>query len=433
MRFGLATRDITPDFPTLMGGYGARKDTYDGVNDPLTFTAIVLEEGGQRAFIGAADLCTVGPDETVSRMLDALAEVVGCPRDNIMLNASHTHGGPMMPSDILFFRGLDDSTSERYAAFFAERVMEAAREAAEDMIEGTLWYGEGKTALPMNRRALVDGKILNAPNPDGPTDGRLQLLVFKNVQGNVAAVGARVACHPVATGAQHLLTADYPGAWRAEFTRAFGPEVTPFFLQGAGADARPHHAAAGEGWRHLKHTELPQIGRELLADTLAVLTGETLMPVAGLILQGKINVISAPCERLNTRREHFTPLLQSQNGYESYYAKDALRRLDAGEEIPDHIGFKVQTLWLNREFALIGLDVEPLHALGYAVAAAVGPRKALLLGYTNGCVCYAPDSAEAKRGGYETTSYIHSVWTGPLKPGLEKLFADAVVPAPPAT
>lgn len=34
---------------------------------------------------------------------------------------------------------------------------------------------------------------------------------------------------------------------------------------------------------------------------------------------------------------------------------------------------------------------------------------------------------EMKRGGYETGSYLPNVWSGPLMPGLEDLFASAVV------
>ncbi len=36
MRFGIAQTEITPPFPTPMAGYGARRDFFDGVNDPLT-------------------------------------------------------------------------------------------------------------------------------------------------------------------------------------------------------------------------------------------------------------------------------------------------------------------------------------------------------------------------------------------------------------
>jgi len=427
MRFGIATREIVPPFKTQMRGYGVRWDYFDDVNDPLTFTAVVLEEGRRRAMIGAADLCAFS-NETTSALLDRAAEAAGCPRDNVMLNASHTHGGPAVPTRS-YMPGAqrDPAAAERYGEWLGERVVAAAGEAVENMMEGTLWYGEGNTALPMNRRPDRDGQVPNAPNPGGPTDDRIQLLVLRDAAGDVAAVGMRVACHPVATGAQHLLTADYPGAWRAEFARAFGPKVTPFFLQGAGADARPGVVADGDHWRTMKHAELPVIGRALLAECLDILTSAKLKEIRDLTLQGKINTVAAPCEKRCTEREHFETLLKQGDSTERIYAEECLRRLDAGEGIPDHAVYQVQTLWLNADLALIGLDVEPLCGLGSKVESAVAPRQAVLLGYTNGCVSYAPDTHELRRGGYETGSYLYQPWTGPLLPGLEDLFADAVV------
>ena len=277
----------------------------------------------------------------------------------------------------------------------------------------------------MNRRPEQDGQVRNAPNPEGGFDDRLQVLVLRGLDGALAAVGARVSCHPVATGAQHLITADFVGAWRQSFAEAFGPDVVPFFLQGAGADARPRHVADGDRWRAMQHAELGSIGDDLLAETLSVLTASGLQQIDGLTLRGTINSVAAPCERRYVSRKDFEAIQDAGSGLSSY-SQEALRRLDAGETIPDHVDFDVQTLWLNPDFALIGLNVEPLYALGEKVEAAVAPAQAMLLGYNNGCIGYAPDAVEMKRGGYESTSYLHSVWTGPLEPGLEDVFASGV-------
>ena len=426
MRFGIAQQEITPPFPTSMAGYGARRDHFDRVNDPLTFTAIIIEEGEHRALLGAADLCQFADHECTRRLIEDLAKSIGCPEDNIMLNASHTHGGPKLPSYTAYYRRrYDTGAAERYAEWLAGKVLATVRKATESLEDGTLWYGEGRTTLPINRRLYRDGRMTMAPNPAGPVDDRLQLLLLRDASGALKAVGMKVSCHPVATGAQHLLTADYPGAWRAEFQRAFGKKVTPFFLQGAGADARPRHTAQGDGWLQLKHEELSLVGQELLAECLQVLTGTGLKPLENLVLVGKTNTVSAPCEQRYTRKDELEQLLE-RGGYEREYAEEAIALLEAGKPIPDHVEFQVQTLWLNAELALIGLNAEPLCALGRYVESSVAPAHAILLGYTNGCICYAPDSQEMQRGGYETESYLFSCWSGPLMPGLEKLLAAGV-------
>ncbi|MDP6779840.1 MAG: hypothetical protein QGI83_23990 [Candidatus Latescibacteria bacterium] len=431
MRFGIGRRDITPPFYTHMHGYAGRKDTYDRINDPLTLTAVVLEEGKNRALLAAADICTFPNDGTLSELLAKVGKAVGCAPDNVMLNASHTHGGPRLPSPSLYWAGFRASTADQYRDFLYCEVLEAANEAVDNLADGSLWFGEGKTQLPMNRRPEREGGVANAPNPGGPVDNRLHLLALKKATGELAGVGMRISCHPVATGAQHAITADFPGAWRAAFSDTFGPDVVPFFLQGSGADARPHHVREEDHWRAMKHGELSVIGDELMAEMMAVLTSTALREVEDLTLIGKINVAHAPCEKRYTSRKQLKPLADA-GGLQQQYAEACLGRLDRGEKIPDHVDFHVQTLWLNRELALIGLDVEPLCGLGSIVESAVAPKTGVLLGYNSGCIGYTPDSHEMMRGGYETNSYLPSVWCGPLLPGLERLFADAVVRRPPA-
>ena len=399
MRFGIAVVDITPPFPTFMHGYSARKDSYDDTHDPLTLTAVILEEDGRRMLLAAADICTFHRDGSIGEIIDEAAEIAGCPRDNVMLNASHTHGGPMIPTSLTCFADAARAESTtRYGEFLREKLMAATREARKNLADGSLWYTQGSTGLPMNRRPMINGEVPNAPNPNGPTDNRLQLLVLKNAEGQVAAIGGHIACHPVTTGAQHRLTADYPGAWRAAMAQAFGGTVTPFFLQGAGADTRPRHAAEGDKWAQRPHRMLAEIGWELCADTLKALTETPLQPITELVLAGAIKTVSTPCEKRYTTSADFELLRQNNGPHEREYAEACLKRLEAGESIPEHAEFLVQTLWLNQEFALIGISAEPLLALGYAVEKAVAPKQAMLLGYTNSSVAYTPDRAEMKRG-----------------------------------
>ncbi|PIY48110.1 MAG: hypothetical protein COZ05_04015, partial [Armatimonadetes bacterium CG_4_10_14_3_um_filter_59_10] len=160
------------------------------MNDPLTFTAVVLEEGERRALLGAADLCQFANHECTTRLIDGLAGVVRCPRDNILLNASHTHGGPKVPSHTAYYRKrYDTAAAERYAEWLAEQMLQATRDAVDALQEGSLSCGEGNTSLPMNRRPDRDGHVPNAPNPGGPVDDRMQLLVFRDAADSVKAVG----------------------------------------------------------------------------------------------------------------------------------------------------------------------------------------------------------------------------------------------------
>ena len=426
MRFGVATADITPPFPTTMAGYGARQDSFDDVNDPLIFTALILEERGRRALLGSADLITFENDQ-VMPLRKKIAKAIKTPMDNVMLNASHTHGGPELRDRAAYFReGRPTGPSAQYRKWLEEQVLKTARKAAKNLQPGTLWLGEGKSTIPMNRRCERNGTIVNAPNPGGPVDNRLQVLALRDKRDVVRAVGVRLSCHPVATGAQHRITADFPGAFRAAFRNAFGPDVVPFFLQGAGGDMRPNAVADNDRWRAMKHDELPVIGGTLLAETLEVLTGLGMEKVGPLSLRGRLITAAVPCAKTNTKREQFEQLRENGSSTDRMYATEALRVLDETGQVVSEAPIRVHTLWLTKEHAMVGIQAEVLIGMGAYVEKSLAPKRTLLLGYTNGCKCYLPTGKELARGGYEASSYLYHGWSGPIKKGVERIIADAV-------
>ncbi|MFZ4695175.1 MAG: hypothetical protein ACOYMV_08630 [Verrucomicrobiia bacterium] len=429
-RFGIASCSIVPPFPTTMHGYASRRDCFDGVHDPVTFTAVYLEANGVPALLGCADLCNF-PEATVEKDLARVARAIGARPDHVLLNASHTHGGPAVPTLSPMWRDhfAPTQSSRQFAAFLMRRVVATARRAKAVAQTGSLWYGEGTSRLPMNRRLLRGGEIVNAPNPKGEVEDRLRLLVLKDARGAMKAVGMHLACHPVCTGDQHLLTADFVGAWRQVFRGAFGEGITPFFLQGSGGDMRPRAAANGPAWRNLRHAELEGVGQGLLREMTNAL-GKGLVEVKNPAFRAKRVAVPMPLEHRYVKREDFLPLLKNRDRWVRKYAEIALGLLAKGKSLPDRVDYHVQTLWLNREFALIGIDAEPLIGLGRFIEAAAKPGRGMVLGYTNGCVTYLPCSREIRRGGYEADSYIYDIWTGPWKPGTERRMAAAVLRCP---
>jgi hypothetical protein len=426
MHFGIATCNISPPFPTSMGGYGKRDDMFDDVHDPLEFTAVVLEQGEHRALLGAADLITFANDGRTEWLLNRLAERINTTPDRIMLNASHTHGGPKMPGTGLFAQGTGDmALAQRYADWLADRVMETAELAANRLQPGSMHHHRGRTRLPMNRRLLVNGRIVNAPNPDGAVDDTMHLVTLRDAGGHLAAVMMRLSCHPVATGSQHRITADFVGGWKAVFREALGPQVTPVFLQGSAGDMRPRHAADGEKWRKVPLADMRGIGREILNETLQALLNGPATPLGELILRGHAQAVTLPCQPLYIDEASVRSMLDSDHYLRRAFARHVTEMLGRGEQVPTSMSVNVQTLWLDDHLALVGTNCEPLMGLGGAIERAFAPRQALVLGYTNGCVCYAPDSVELARGGYEADSYLMEPWSGPWVHGFEK----AMIPA----
>lgn len=428
MRFGLATLDITPNFPTNLYGYSGRVEPYHGVYDRLQCTVLILEECGTRVVIGTADLGTFPNDARTFELRQRVARIAECPVDHVLLNASHSHGSVYQPaSSELFFSEFDHAASERYFTFLGDRIAAATEQAIAQQREGTLRQARGRTTMPINRRRMEHGEIRLAPNPGGPIDGAMDLLVLHDEWGRLAAVGMRVGCHPVSTGPRMLLSADFIGAWRRAAAAELGAGVQTFFMQGAGGDARPRQTVTTDGtaFRQLEYHELESIGQQLCAEMKATLMGPSRV-VGGVPFKGTLRVTHAQAALTYTNREQLAPLLQSDNVQEQRFAQACLKLLDAGKPIPTSVPCQVQTLWLDRELAIVGLDNEPLCAVGQAIEQAFAPHRAMVLGYCNGSIGYAPDTHELGRGGYESRGYLYEPWAGPFVQGFEKVIVPAL-------
>lgn len=425
MRFGLAVRDITPTVPVPMYGYMARQDHFDGVHEPLTFTALVLEEDGRRALIGAADLGTMPYDGT-AQLRHRLGEIVGCPASHVLLNASHTHGGPLVSTGSILGPPRADNVP-KYESFLFEQVERAAVEALGCLREGRLSLHHGRTSVPLNRRLERDGDIVFAPNPDGPVDDRLTVFCLHEADGRLAGLGIRVSCHPTATGGKHRINGDFVGAWKQSVAEAVGPDVVPFFLQGSGADAKPRHSARDGAWTGLQFEELEPLSRTLNREILQAVTASAPEVLDPLALVGHDRTVTVRCEPRLTDRAAVEHLVEHGNVEQALCAAEYLKMMDRGEAIRESQDYLVQTLWLTRELALVGIDAEVLCGTGAQVEAAAAPGRALVLGYSNGNGGYVPDAREIARGGYERDSFIFRGLSGPPSETMAEQFAEAVV------
>jgi len=425
MQFGIARTEITPPFPMPMAGFGFRMDAFDTVHDPLTFTAVYLNDGREEAWIGAADLCQFPDGAVRDEALEALAARLGASPERLFLNASHTHGGPEVLTtfgfDRLDFRvtrtGANGDKIRRYQDFLWDRIGAALAEARRRAEPGSLHLAEGRTDFVMNRRRLVNGRIENAPNPGGVVDDRLRLLGIKNIRGGLKAILPILACHPSSTGAQHRLTGDYVAAWRKR-VEAEWPGVTMAFLQGCGGDLRPACTEDGDRWRRAGLEELPSMGAHLLRETRAALEAGW-RDLGPLKIHNGIEKAAALCERTFFDPRALAPLLRDDRWWAVDFAREISRRLEAGEDVPDRVPFRFHWLRLTDQCSLLGLDCEPVCRLGFAVERAFARHGAIALGYVNGCFGYVPTGAELAEGGYECESYLWEPWSGPFQQGIE--------------
>src|SRR5215471_18006993 len=108
---GVGRVNITPDKPIYLSGYAARTHASEGVQHDLWAKALAIEDNqGSRVVVVTMDLIGI-PRGLADIVAARVQKQYGLERSRLVLNASHTHTGPMVGRnlDILF----DLSPAER--------------------------------------------------------------------------------------------------------------------------------------------------------------------------------------------------------------------------------------------------------------------------------------------------------------------------------
>ncbi len=234
---GFAEIDITPPIGVWMGGYALRPSGCTGVHDPLYARAAVFESAGKAVAIVSMVLIGLDMDIVVAVRIEVQKET-GISPHALMLNASHTHGGPLTKSFLCM-----GSRDPAYIRWLMDRLIEVVKRAAEQPTYQSLAYGRAPVQVGVNRRQYgKNGKPVKiGVNPDGPVMPWVDALVIREGGNHPSAVLFSHACHPTTLGGENLeITADYCGYPSDFIKKKTGGTVFPLFLQGCSGNINPH-------------------------------------------------------------------------------------------------------------------------------------------------------------------------------------------------
>lgn len=199
-----------------MAGYAARTRPADGTLHDLYIRALAIEDAhGKRAVILSSDLLGISRSvaENVTKELHAK---FGLSRDQIMLNASHTHSGPVLRGALYDIYPLDNSELkkiEAYSVSLEATIVRAVGEALAHLVPAKLERGEGSTDFAVNRRnnREPDVPALRAQHAlRGPSDHSVPVLAVRTADGKLLAVLFAYACHNTTLDIQKW-SGDYAG------------------------------------------------------------------------------------------------------------------------------------------------------------------------------------------------------------------------------
>ena len=229
---GLAKVEITPPIGGETTGYSSAKPTV-GIHDPLYARVLILKSSETTLAIVSWDLCIFN-----SPWLHEQLPELGI--DKLLILNTHTHAGPNLNQDDF------PSREKPWRKTIDERVLEAIREAKENMFRAYFAVEQGSIQLGYNRLVLQpDGyAVTHFENPEripyGPVDPTVGVIRITDEHGQPRCIMVCYACHPVVLGPRNrMISADYPGVLYREVENELGEDVQCMFIQGGAGDINP--------------------------------------------------------------------------------------------------------------------------------------------------------------------------------------------------
>ncbi len=287
LHVGWCEREMTPKAPVLISGQFHLRVS-EGVNDPITATALVLADEESSLALVSCDLVCISDDlreKVLSLVREEVPELQG-----VVLNATHTHTAPetrntfapVVLAELPFPLGtMDIDTCVENMAW---EIASAIRGAWETRAPASVGYGLTHAVIGHNRRwCREDGSSQMYGNTNDPAfshiegyeDHAVNVLASWDAQGKVSGLIVNVACPSQVDENDFKLSADYWHNTREYIAAKLGRRVPILAQCSAAGDQSPHpivrKAAEERMWRLRGISEREEIARRLGGAVVEVL------------------------------------------------------------------------------------------------------------------------------------------------------------------
>ena len=277
MKIGWAEVSITPDKKiSLAGQFAERISEY--VEKPLTATAFAVEAGGEQFVLCSCDLGSVSHWLVVDVRERLAGNTVGLDPSKVILNAIHTHTGPVFPGGqitsrktgvISNLRTLLESylrpgqkyiekakvsdnpeiaTAQEVYDLLLERLPKVILEAWNNRAEASFSNAFGRAAVGMCRRAGYsddtaqmwgDTNTAVFTELEGGNDSGIELLYVFNAEKKLTGVVVNLACPAQCVQHRLFVSPDFWGETKMLLRKRFGEDLFMLPLCSAAGDQCP--------------------------------------------------------------------------------------------------------------------------------------------------------------------------------------------------
>ncbi len=415
---GTARVDITPQEPIWMAGYGGRNKPSEGKIHSLWAKAIALEDAaGNRAVIIGTD--TLGMTRSIyGTIKERLKSSHKLADDQIMINASHTHTGPVLRGGLYDIYPLTESHLQvinAYSARLEDQICTIVAEAFEKLEPVELRHGIGISRFGANRRenrpeGLVP-ELRLANTLKGPVDHDVPVLAAYSGT-ELKAVVFGYACHSTVLPI-YQFTGDYSGWAQIDLEKAH-PGATAVFSAGCGGDINPLPR------REIRYAE--QYGHMLAAAVEETLMQKT--EVLAATLTTKLKTVHLEIDSLPSDQELAT-LAGNTNNYRGRWAARMIKLKSAGK-LDTTYPYPLQA-WRLGDLLWITMGGEVVVDFSIKFKKQYG-AKTWVTAYCNDVMAYIPSLRVLEEGGYEgrTSMAVYGITGDRWKPNVEDLVTEGV-------
>jgi len=286
LKIGWAMRDISTTEPIDMPGQ-FRMRVSEGVLDPVTVTAMVLDSGDDIVIFLSGDMVGVHAGLFDEIRADVAAKDASIPTEKIIMNITHTHAGPAHYAASYVgcpLNGIKVADPHEYRHWLADQASDAIVEAYQNRSEGGMAYGYGYAVVAHSRRTVYMDDLSERPgaekNSMGGVNGHasmygntnddmfshyeagadhfVNLMFTFDADNKLTGAVVNVPCPSQNSEQEHKLSADWWHNVRVNIRKKYG-DIFLLPQCAAAGDLAPrilHYKAAQDRRYRLKYGEI---------------------------------------------------------------------------------------------------------------------------------------------------------------------------------
>ena len=407
---GIGRREITPETPIRLSGFGFRREESEGVRQRLWAKALAIGTAAEDpVLIVTLDAMAIS-DELVQEIVERIRRGGEIPATHVAVTVTHSHTAPMLTGvcPTLFGTPIPPEHQahiDQYTRFLVQQAAEAGILALRERQPAKLAWGHSRIGFARNRRT-----------PEGPVDHDLPVLLVRNLKEEIVAVYTSYACHCV-TLSDNRVSGDWAGYAQEHLERLF-PGAVGLVSVGCGADSNPSSGVTGD-----KAEVAAAQGLEI-AEAAQKVSRNALRPVTGPV-RVHYERLSLPFDDLPSREEW--KIRGARQDAIGYHARYQLAKLDRGESLPTKLDYPVQTIAFGESLAMVFLSGEVVVDYALRLKRELDSGRLWTNGYSNGVSGYIPSERILGEGGYEGGgAMVYFDRPTRFAAGLEQPIIDAV-------